>query len=111
MDSLKIFKDSKLMKSKYINLETEYKVVYPTGAKCREERSLSSSCIGTLPFNSLVTVAEISGRRCRISSPKKGWLSLHTADGQPVIKETIQYQPPILLSAAFCNHVTAIQNM
>jgi len=64
----------------------QYKVVYATGAKCREGEDLSSRNTGDIPFDTIVTVEQIHGRRCRISSPMKGWVSMYTAGGEPVLQ-------------------------
>eukprot|EP01084_Bolivina_argentea_P126207 223496_1 len=64
----------------------EYEVVYPTGAKCRKKKSITSQHLGNLSIGTIVRVEEIDGRRCRISSPINGWMSLRTANGQSILQ-------------------------
>eukprot|EP01084_Bolivina_argentea_P073815 133928_1 len=72
---------------------SQYKVVYPTGAKCRKHKSTSSKYVGDLAIGTIVTVEQIDGRRCKISSPMKGWVSLHTSNGQNVLQRNISEGP------------------
>eukprot|EP01084_Bolivina_argentea_P121279 214921_1 len=65
----------------------KYKVIFPSGAKCRENKDKSSKEVGIVPQNDIVTVEEIVDLRCRISSPIKGWVSLQTNDGKDIILE------------------------
>eukprot|EP01084_Bolivina_argentea_P245699 411281_1 len=67
--------------------EKQYIVVYSTGAMCRKKKDLSSERIGILASDTVVTVELIDGRRCLISNPMYGWVSLHTANGREVIKK------------------------
>eukprot|EP01084_Bolivina_argentea_P123394 218673_1 len=76
-------------------LRAEYKVVYPTGAKCREHKNMSSRHIVDLPMDTIVTVEKIDGRRCKISSPMKGWVSLYTTNGQNILLEINQSEGSI----------------
>ena len=58
------------------------------GTYCTEYRDTSISVQGKqkLPVDTIVVVEEIDGRRCRISQPCNGWLSMQTQNGSVVLE-------------------------
>merc|ERR1712244_19809 len=56
------------------------------GALCKKAKELASGEVCKLPIGTVCTVEEIDGRRCRISSPSAGWLSLHASDGRVILQ-------------------------
>eukprot|EP01084_Bolivina_argentea_P309266 534946_1 len=73
-------------KDKELKLPAKYRVVIHPGALCKTGNELTSKEVCKLPIGSVVTVEEIEGRRCRISAPNEGWLSLHASDGRTILQ-------------------------
>jgi len=61
-------------------------VVWDGGAIVRSNVALNSDQIGVVPVQSLLHVVEVRGRRAEISHPLKGWISIFTKNGNPIIK-------------------------
>jgi len=75
-------------KDKEPKLPAKYRVVIHPGALCKETKELSSKEVCKLPIGTVVTVVEIEGRRARVTSPSKGWLSLHASDGRIILQRS-----------------------
>jgi hypothetical protein len=56
-----------------------------SGATVRQEQSLTSPIVGTMPLGTILHVDIIEGRRARVLSPLKGWVSLSTENGYIII--------------------------
>jgi len=80
-------------KEKEVKLPAKYRVVIHPGALCKETKELSSKEVCKLPIGTVVTVVEIDGRRARVSSPSKGWLSLHASDGRIILQRSSVKSP------------------
>ena len=52
-----------------------------------ENKDESSTAICKLPPETIVTVETIEQKRCRISAPSKGWISLYTDSGYSAIDQ------------------------
>lgn len=57
-------------------LGTPYRIVAEEGAIVRRESELNSPEVCLLPFDTVVYVAEVRGRRARVVQPMPGWVSL-----------------------------------
>jgi len=88
VDEPKDKKDKKDKKEKEVKLPAKYRVVIHPGALCKETEELSSKEVCKLPIGTVVTVVEINGRRARVTSPSKGWLSLHASDGRVILQRS-----------------------
>merc|ERR1719192_2606474 len=84
----KIDKGEDEQKDKEVKLPAKYRVVIHPGALCKETEELSSKEVCKLPIGTVVTVVEIEGRRARVTSPSKGWLSLHASDGRIILQRS-----------------------
>merc|ERR1719192_3306732 len=84
----KIDKGKDEEKDKEVKLPAKYRVVIHPGALCKETKELSSKEVCKLPIGTVVTVVEIEGRRARVTSPSKGWLSLHASDGRIILQRS-----------------------
>lgn len=82
----KIIKKQDDEKEDKIKLPSKYRVVIHPGALCKKAKELASGEVCKLPIGTVCTVEEIDGRRCRISSPSAGWLSLHASDGRVILQ-------------------------
>merc|ERR1712242_457248 len=80
-------------KEKEVKLPAKYRVVIHPGALCKETMELSSKEVCKLPIGTVVTVVEIDGRRARVTSPSKGWLSLHASDGRVILQRSSVKSP------------------
>jgi len=84
----KIDKGKDEEKDKEVKLPAKYRVVIHPGALCKETKELSSKEVCKLPIGTVVTVVEIDGRRARVTSPSRGWLSLHASDGRIILQRS-----------------------
>merc|ERR1719228_240338 len=84
----KIDKGKDEEKDKEVKLPAKYRVVIHPGALCKETKELSSKEVCKLPIDTVVTVVEIDGRRARVTSPSRGWLSLHASDGRIILQRS-----------------------
>lgn len=80
-------------KEKEVKLPAKYRVVIHPGALCKTTKELSSKEVCKLPIGTVVTVVEIDGRRARVTSPSKGWLSLHASDGRVILQRSSVKSP------------------
>jgi len=85
---MKLGLDDKKEDDGVIKLPAKYRVVIHPGALCKADKELASPEVCKLPIGTVVTVAEIDGRRARISAPSQGWLSLHASDGRVILQRT-----------------------
>eukprot|EP01062_Namystynia_karyoxenos_P073390 TRINITY_DN70195_c0_g1_i1.p1 TRINITY_DN70195_c0_g1~~TRINITY_DN70195_c0_g1_i1.p1 ORF type:complete len:646 (+),score=212.98 TRINITY_DN70195_c0_g1_i1:86-1939(+) len=61
----------------------------------RESHEISSAEVDLLPEGTVVEVTEVRGRRGRIRTPYRGWLSLSSSTGQTLVAENAQlWLPP-----------------
>merc|ERR1711902_419401 len=88
VDKLEKSKVEDEQKDKEVKLPAKYRVVIHPGALCKETKELSSKEVCKLPIGTVVTVVEIEGRRARVTSPSKGWLSLHASDGRVILQRS-----------------------
>merc|ERR1711902_126512 len=88
VDKLEKSKVDDEQKEKEIKLPAKYRVVIHPGALCKETKELSSKEVCKLPIGTVVTVVEIDGRRARVTSPSRGWLSLHASDGRIILQRS-----------------------
>eukprot|EP01062_Namystynia_karyoxenos_P066929 TRINITY_DN60845_c0_g1_i1.p1 TRINITY_DN60845_c0_g1~~TRINITY_DN60845_c0_g1_i1.p1 ORF type:complete len:554 (+),score=118.59 TRINITY_DN60845_c0_g1_i1:85-1746(+) len=70
-------------------------VVGSKGVRVRANQDLDAALLQELPASTRVVVAEVCGRRARIVSPVRGWVSLASASGQPLIKLEPEAAPPL----------------
>eukprot|EP01062_Namystynia_karyoxenos_P056408 TRINITY_DN47364_c0_g1_i1.p1 TRINITY_DN47364_c0_g1~~TRINITY_DN47364_c0_g1_i1.p1 ORF type:complete len:536 (+),score=86.68 TRINITY_DN47364_c0_g1_i1:109-1716(+) len=68
-------------------------VVYMVGALVREEESPDSTEVITLPMGTQCTIAELRGRRARITTPVEGWLSVSTSSGDTIMSPLLKASP------------------
>ena len=69
-----------------------------SGATIRVEENIASRIMCTLTVGTIVTVAEVRGRRCRLSDPVQGWGSLETETGYVIIEPMGEQQPSYRVS-------------
>merc|ERR1712154_664999 len=72
----KIDKGKDEEKDKEVKLPAKYRVVIHPGALCKETKELSSKEVCKLPIGT------------RVTSPSKGWLSLHASDGRVILQRS-----------------------
>eukprot|EP01062_Namystynia_karyoxenos_P033854 TRINITY_DN24851_c0_g1_i1.p1 TRINITY_DN24851_c0_g1~~TRINITY_DN24851_c0_g1_i1.p1 ORF type:complete len:1394 (+),score=447.78 TRINITY_DN24851_c0_g1_i1:94-4182(+) len=83
----------------------EGSVVSPKGAIVRSAEALDSAEVCTLDCGAAVAVAEIRGRRARITRPVEGWLSLYSGFAVLVASADGTPPPPSPASVAFAGTV------
>jgi len=88
VDKIEKAKSEEEQKDKEVKLPAKYRVVIHPGALCKESKELNSKEVCKLPIGTVVTVNEIDGRRARVTSPSKGWLSLHASDGRIILQRS-----------------------
>ncbi|KAF4697290.1 hypothetical protein FOZ60_009914 [Perkinsus olseni] len=66
-----------------------YIVVARQGAMVRKGIEMDSPQVHGLRRADICTVVKISGRRARIVEPVEGWVSLYTADGEVIMRQTL----------------------
>ena len=53
---------------------------------CTEQKELFSAKVCKLSYGTIVRVIGMEDRRCEITQPNKGWLSLYSNDGHVLLK-------------------------
>ncbi|EER02333.1 hypothetical protein Pmar_PMAR006655 [Perkinsus marinus ATCC 50983] len=66
-----------------------YIVVARQGAMVRKGIEMDSEQVHGLRRADICTVVKISGRRAKIVEPVVGWISLYTADGEVIMRQTL----------------------
>ncbi|CAM9860888.1 unnamed protein product [Phaeothamnion confervicola] len=77
----------------YISRQPErYRVIGKSGATIRASQQLDSAILCTLSTGTIIEVAEVKGRRCRVTEPVKGWGSLATESGYLICELVVPRQ-------------------
>eukprot|EP01083_Nonionella_stella_P083163 229804_1 len=71
----------------FLLIFVKYTIVVHPGALCKKAKVLNSEVISKLHFGTVVTVEEVEGRRCRITSPNDGWLSMYRCNGDLILQK------------------------
>ena len=64
-----------------------YKVVGKSGAMVRKEESLESTLLTRLKPGAIIQLVEIRQRRCRITHPLGGWVSIWNSMGEAILQK------------------------